>query len=237
MIGLGTLINVAGIVVGGLLGLAGGRFLTTQIQDAIMKSTAVCVIFVGIAGAIEQMMSVHGAGLTSGGTARIVISMAGGALIGELLGIERGVERFGSWLKRVTGNGGDATFVNAFVTASLTVCIGAMAVVGSIQDGLTGAWGTLALKGALDLLIICVMTASLGRGCIFSAIPVGLCEGAMTLAASALQPLMTDAAINSLAMVGSILIFCVGVNLIWERTFRVANMLPALLIAVALAYL
>ena len=127
--------------------------------------------------------------------------------------------------------------MNAFVTASLTVCIGAMAVVGSIQDGISGDWSTLGAKNILDLIIITVMTCSLGKGCAFSAIPVLALEGGMTLLATALKPLMTDLAMSYLSLVGSVLIFCVGLNLVWGRRVRVANLLPALVLAVAAAFL
>ena len=237
MPGLGTLVNMGLIVAGGLVGMVGGRLLDTRMQESLMRAAAVSVMFVGIAGAMEQMMSVHGAGLSSGGTAKIVISLSVGTLLGEALDIEGLIERLGRWLKRVSGSARDGSFVDAFVTASLTVSIGAMAVVGAIDDGLTGAWGTLALKGAIDAVIVCVMCASLGRGAIFSAVPVGIFQGSITLLARLLAPLMTDAAQAGLSMVGSILIFCVGANLIWERTFRVANMLPALVIAAALAFI
>ena len=236
MIGLGTLINMGLIIAGGVAGMLGGRFLVPRVRESLMKATALCVLFVGLAGALQQMLRVDGAGLASGGTMRILISLAAGALAGEAIDLESLIERFGSWLKRATGNGDDSSFVGAFVTASLTVCIGAMAVVGSIQDGISGDWSTLALKGALDAVIICVMTASLGRGCIFAAVPVGIFQGAITLIARAIEPLMTTGAVNALSMVGSILIFCVGVNLIWPKTFRVANMLPAVVVAVLLAY-
>ena len=235
MIGLGTVINAGAIVAGGIAGLVGGRLLTPRIQETLMRSTAVCVMFVGIAGAIEQMMSVHGSGLSSGGTARILVSLAVGSLAGEAADLEGLMGRFGAWVREKSGNGGDGSFVDAFVTASLTVCIGAMAVVGAIQDGVSGDWGTLALKGALDALIVCVMAASLGRGAIFSAIPVAIFQGSVTLAARGIAPLLTDAAVNGISMVGSILIFCVGVNLIWPKTFRVANMLPAVLVAAVAA--
>ena len=122
------------------------------------------------------------------------------------------------------------------MTASLTVAIGAMSIVGAIQDGIAGDWSTLALKGAIDALLICTMTASMGRGCIFSAIPVLVFQGAITLLARLLQPIMTATAIANLSTMGSILIFCVGVNLIWGTKFRVANMLPALIVAVAAAF-
>lgn len=122
------------------------------------------------------------------------------------------------------------------MTASLTVAVDAMSIVGAIQDGIAGDWSTLALKGAIDALLICTMTASMGRGCIFSAIPVLVFQGTITLLARLLQPIMTAAAVGNLSTVGSILIFCVGVNLIWGTKFRVANMLPALIVAVAAAF-
>ena len=123
------------------------------------------------------------------------------------------------------------------MTASLAVSIGAMAIMGAIQDGLTGDCTTLAVKSVLDFIIIAVMTASLGRGCAFSAIPVFVFEGGMTLLARLLAPVMTDAAIANLSLIGSILIFCIGVNLIWGKKLRVANMLPAVLLAILAAYL
>ena len=136
-----------------------------------------------------------------------------------------------------TGNGGDNGFVNAFVTASLTVCIGAMAIVGAIQDGILGDYSTLAVKAVLDLIIIAVMTSSMGKGAVFSAIPVFLFEGAVTLLARLVSPIMTELAIAYLSLIGSVLIFCVGVNLVWGKTLRVANMLPAVVLAVLAAYL
>ena len=124
-----------------------------------------------------------------------------------------------------------------FVTASLTVCIGAMAIVGSIQDGIYGDYSILATKAVLDLIIILVMTCSMGVGCIFSAVPVALFEGLMTLLARLIRPLMTETALFNLSMIGSILIFCVGLNLVWEKKIRVANLLPAMILAVILAFL
>ena len=167
----------------------------------------------------------------------VVLTLALGTIIGELCGIEKGFEHFGEWLKNKTGNSGDSQFVNAFVTASLTVCIGAMAIVGAIQDGIKGDFSTLAVKSVLDFIIVAVMTSSLGKGCAFSAIPVFIFEGLITLLANLISPLMTELAIAYLSLVGSILIFCVGVNLVWGKKFRVANMLPSVVLAVAAAYL
>ena len=123
------------------------------------------------------------------------------------------------------------------MTASLTVCIGAMAIVGSIQDGILGDYSTLAVKSVLDFIIIIVMTSSMGKGAAFSAIPVVLFEGGVTLLAKVIAPVMTPLAISYLSLVGSVLIFCVGVNLVWGKRLKVANMLPAVLFAVLAAYL
>ncbi|MCD7737017.1 MAG: DUF554 domain-containing protein [Lachnospiraceae bacterium] len=188
-------------------------------------------MFIGIGGALEKMLSVSDGQLSSGKSMMIIGCFALGALIGEALNIEQHIENFGEWLKRRSGNADDNSFVGAFVTASFTVCIGAMAIVGSIQDGMSGDPTTLMMKAILDFLIIMVMSASLGKGCIFSAIPVGIFQGSITILASALSPLMTEGTLNSISLIGSMLIFCVGVNLIWEHKLRVANMLPAILIA------
>ena len=185
---------------------------------------------------MSGMLTVSGGEISAGGSALVVVSLALGSLIGEMLDLERQIDRFGEWLKYATGSSGDSEFVDAFVTASLSVAIGAMSIVGSIQDGMTGDWTTLAIKGGIDALLVCTMTASMGKGCIFAAIPVLTLQGALTLLASFLQPLMTAAALANLSTVGSILIFCIGINLIWPKTFRVANMLPAVVVAMAAAF-
>lgn len=237
MVGLGTIINTLAIILGGLGGLLFGRFLKESVQDALCKACGVSTLFLGIAGALEGMLTVEGTGVVSGGTMLVIGCIALGSLIGALLNLEDGMEHFGQWLKIKTGNARDARFVDAFVTASLTVCIGAMAIVGSIQDGIKGDYSILAAKAVLDFIIIMVMTCSMGKGCIFSAIPVAIFQGSITALAGLIKPLMTDAALSNLSMIGSILIFCVGVNLVWGKKLQVANMLPAVVLAVAAAFL
>lgn len=237
MIGFGTIINSISIVAGGVIGTFTGKLFRQEQQDALTKVCGISVLFIAIAGAMQGMLNIEDGSLTSGKSMLVVLSLAVGTVIGELIGIENGFERFGEWLKRKTGNSGDPEFVNAFVTASLTVCIGAMAVVGAIQDGILGDYATLAVKSVLDFIIVAVMTSSMGKGCAFSAIPVFIFEGAITLLARIISPIMTDLAISYLSLIGSILIFCVGVNLVWGKKIRVANMLPALVLAVIAAYL
>ena len=167
MIGLGTLINGAAIVGGGLLGNFTGKLFQQDQQESLNKACGISVIFIAIAGAMQGMLSIDGGAIASGKSMLVVLCLAAGTIIGELIGIENGFERFGEWLKVKTGNSGDASFVNAFVTTSLTVCIGAMAIVGAIQDGILGDYSTLAVKSVLDFIIVAVMTSSMGKGCAF----------------------------------------------------------------------
>ena len=237
MIGLGTIINSAAIVAGGVIGQFAGKLFRQEQQEALTKACGISVLFIAIAGAMQGMLSIDGGEILSGKSMLVVLCLALGTVIGEMIGIEDGFERFGEWLKMKTGNSGDKQFVNAFVTASLTVCIGAMAIVGAIQDGISGDYSTLAVKAVLDFIMVAVMTSSLGKGSGFSAIPVLLFEGTITLLARLVAPVMTQTAVAYLSLVGSVLIFCVGVNLVWGKMIRVANMLPAVVFAVLAAYL
>ena len=237
MYGLGTIINTLAILAGGLLGALFGKFLSDSAQDTLTKVCGVSTLFIAISGALEGMLTVENGTIVSGGSMLIVICLAIGAVIGEILNIEDAFERFGQWLKVKSGNAKDQGFVNAFVTASLTVCIGAMAIVGSIQDGIMGDYSILATKAVLDLIIIMVMSCSMGKGAVFSAIPVAIFQGSITALAGFVRPLMTEAALNNLALVGNVLIFCVGINLVWGKKVKVANLLPAIVVAVIAAFL
>lgn len=237
MFALGTIVNTAAIILGGFLGLLFGGLLQQRHQDSLCKTCGVCTLFIGISGALEGMLTVEGTSVTGGGSLLIIGCLAIGAFLGELLNIEDAFERFGVWLKVKTGNAKDQGFVNGFVTASLTVCIGAMAIVGAIQDGIQGDPSILYTKAVLDLIIITVMTCSMGKGCMFSAIPVAILQGSVTVLAKLIEPLMTPLALSNLSLVGSILIFCVGINLVWGKQIRVANLLPAIVLAVIAAFL
>ena len=237
MYGLGTIINTVAIVAGGLGGALFGRLLKENVQDTLTKCCGVSTLFIAVTGALEQMLTVENGAVVSHGAMLVIGCLTIGAVIGELLNLEGAFERFGEWLKQKTGNAKDKRFVDAFVTASLTVCIGAMAIVGSIEDGITGDYSILATKSVLDYIIIMVMSCSMGRGAVFSAIPVAILQGSITALAGLLRPVMTAAALGNLSMVGNVLIFCVGINLVWGKKVRVANLLPAIVIAVAAAFL
>ena len=172
MIGLGTIINTAAILVGGMLGGLFGRFLNRSTQNTLTTVCGVSTLFIAVSGALEGMLRVENGSVVSSGAMLIIGCLAVGGFVGELLDIENGFERFGEWLKLKTGNAKDRGFVDAFVTASLTVCIGAMAIVGSIQDGIIGDYSILATKSVLDLIIIMVMTCSMGGARFFLPFPL-----------------------------------------------------------------
>ena len=134
MIGLGTIINSAAIIAGGLVGHFTGRLFREDQQDALTKTCGVSVLFIATAGAMQGMLHIDGGRILSGQSMLVVLCLAFGTFIGEIIGIEKGFVLFGEWLKMKSGNSGDRQFVNAFVTASLTVCIGAMAIVGAHGD-------------------------------------------------------------------------------------------------------
>ena len=234
--GFGTVVNCVALIIGGLLGLTIGRFLNRKLQQTLQMACAIAVIFIGIGATMTKMLRVTSDGaLEMTGAMMMIASLTLGGLLGEIIDIDGKFERFGEWLKIKTGNEGDNKFLDGFVTASLTFCIGAMSVLGPINDALLGDCTVLYMKSVLDLTLVMVMAASLGKGCVFSSVSVGLFQGAVTIFAGLLEPLMTTAALDNLSYVGNILIFCVGINLMFGNKIRVANLLPALVIAVVQA--
>lgn len=231
MPGLGTLVNVLAIILGGTIGVLFGKKIPSRFQETIQTGNAVAVLFIGIGGTMQHMLKMSDGTFSTQGTMMMIFSMAIGGVLGEWLNIEARMIRFGAWLREKTGNAKDSRFIDGFVVSSLTVCIGAMAIVGSIQDGIRADHSILFAKAILDLIIVMVFATTKGKGCVFSAIPVGILQGSITLLAKMISPVITDTAMSNLSYVGSILIFCVGVNLLFDRKIRVANLLPALIVA------
>lgn len=233
MIGLGTIVNVLAVIGGGFIGLLLRGGMNPRYQEAIVRIMGLCTIFIGASGTLEHMLSVEGAalvGLPIKDTLLMILSMALGTFIGEVLDFDGKLERFGARLKKVATRGEDSRFIEGFVTASLTVCIGAMAIVGSIQDGLSRDPSTLFTKSVLDFIILIIYASTYGKGALFSAIPVAILQGGVTLCAGLLSPFFSPLVIANLSFLGSMMIFCVGCNLAFQAKFRVANMLPALVL-------
>ena len=216
MAGLGTLINALAIIAGGIIGMVFGKKIPERMQETLLKVNGTAVLFIGIGGAMSKMLTIKDGVVNTQGSMMMIGSLAIGTVVGELLDLDGWMHRFGVCLQKKTGNGSDSHFIEGFVSASLTVCIGAMAIVGAIADGIDGNHSVLFAKAVLDLIIVMVMSASLGKGCLFSFIPVVILQGSVTLLAKLIAPLITAAALNNISYVGSVLIFCVGVNLVFD---------------------
>ncbi len=238
MPGLGTIVNVVAIILGALIGMLCGKKIKADTRNSLTQVLGLCVMFVGGSGAIKGLLFTegHAALPDSYPTLMMILSLVLGTLCGELLKIETRLERFGEWLKSKVKAENDVGFVPAFVNTSLVVCVGAMAVVGSIEDGLLGQYTTLFAKALLDFLIVIMMASATGIGCLFSFLPVGILQGSVTAVAKLAQPLLTyGTAIADLSTVGAVMICAVGINLAFGKKFRVGNMLPSLIFAVLIA--
>ena len=232
MIGMGTIINAALTLVGGALGFFFGKALKERYQNIMIAGCGLSTIFIGASGTFKQMLTLTDGVLGTQGEMMLVISMCLGGLLGEILNIEGNLERFGEWLKIKSHSEGDTRFIDGFTSASFTICIGAMAIIGPMNDALYHDYTILTTKGILDMIIVMALTASMGKGAVFSVIPMAIWQGLMTVLAAFVGPLMTDAALSCLSIVGNVLIFGVGVNLAFGKKIKVANYLPALIIAV-----
>ena len=164
MRGMGTIVNVLAIIIGGSLGLFCKNLLKDRYQETIMKATGIATMFLALSGTLSKMFVIQQVGIQTTGSMNVILSLVIGALIGEMIDIDHLFEKFGNWLKLKTKSQGDHQFVNAFVTASLTVCIGAMAIIGAIQDGIYANPSILFAKAVLDFVIILVMSSSMGKG-------------------------------------------------------------------------
>ena len=237
----GTLVNAAAILVGSLLGMlltwlaghfstllpAGSTLLAERLKTIIMQGVALCVMYLGISGCLEGNNSLIA-----------ILSMVLGALIGELLDLDKRMRSLGDWVQKRTEhlvtNGGQASISEGFVTASLLFCVGAMALVGALQDGLTGDHSTLFAKSLLDGISSIVFGASLGLGVAFSAVAILLYQGSISLMASFLQPYLGDAVIAEMTCVGSLLIVALSLNMLGLTKIKVMNLVPAIFLPILL---
>lgn len=236
MPGIGTIVNVTAVILGGIAGLLFGKKIKEDIRQSLMKAAGVAVIFIGTSGALSGLLRVSenaDGTLTTYGALMMIVSLIIGTLSGELLKIEKKLDRFGEWLKIKTNATEDGGFVGAFVNTSLIICVGAMAVVGAIEDGISKNPSTLFAKALLDFLIVIIMTSTLGKGCIFAFIPIGIFQGTITALSKFAEPLLSmGTVISDMSLVGNVLIFCVGINICFGKKFNVGNMLPSLIVAI-----
>lgn len=229
---MGTLINVAAVLLGGILGKFFKGSILKRYESSLMHALGLCTLYIGISGTLSRMMSIHNGTLESSGTMLMIFSLLLGTLAGEFLQIEMRLEHLGERLKKAVHAVNDAKFVDAFMANTLVICVGAMAIIGSLQDGLSGDYSMLTAKAALDCVITLIFASTLGIGAAFAALPLGIYQGAITLLAFFIEPYLSDALIGDLSFIGSILITGVGINLLFQKGIKLANMLPAILVPV-----
>lgn len=198
-----------------------------------MQACGVATIFIGVAGTMQGMLSVTDGKIETKGAMLLIFSLVLGGIAGQAMNLEGRLDRVGERIKALANVREDSRFVEGFVNASLIICVGAMAIVGSIQDGLNGDYSMLAAKSILDFVIVVPFASNYGLGVMFSAVPVLLYEGGITLLAVLFGPVMGQTLIAELSYVGSALIFCVGANIAFGKKFSVGNMLPAFFVPVA----
>jgi uncharacterized membrane protein YqgA involved in biofilm formation len=215
---LGPLVNALVIVVGAFFGRFVVKGIPQRFEETVKKAIGLSIVFVGIKGALDNQEVLL-----------LILSMVCGAVIGELLNIDRLMNRFGSWAERKLGMSG-GTFAKGFVSASILFCTGSMAIVGSLQSGLTGNHETLFAKSILDGALSIVFAASLGLGVACAAAPVLIYQGAIVLGSLAVKDLLSPALIREMSAVGSLLVAAIGFNFLVAREIRVANLIPAIFI-------
>lgn len=215
---LGTIVNCLAIIAGGLVGLLFKNGIPDRYNQTVMQAVGLAVLLVGLKTAI-----------VSDDLLVIIISLAIGALVGEWIGIEGRLEQLGKFLEKKFSKGSNG-FAQGFVTASLIYCVGSMAIVGSLESGLSGNHATLFAKSCLDGIVSIILSSSLGMGVLFSAVPVLLYQGSITLLATVLKPLLVPAVIAQMSGVGGLLILGIGMNMLREKKIKVGNMLPAIFI-------
>ena len=218
---------------GSAIGMVLRRDLKKEMEQSLMSACGVASMFIGVAGTLQGMLRVENGSIETQGSMLLIFSLVLGGLLGELIDIEKRMDTRGEKLKAMFHAERDARFVEGFVNTSLIICVGAMAIVGSIQDGLTGDATMLTAKAVLDFAIVIVLASTYGVGVMCSALAILVYEGSLTLLAHFAGNFIGEALIANLSFIGSSLIFCVGVNIAFGKKFRVGNMLPALLVPVA----
>lgn len=234
MTGLGTLGNIVAILIGSTIGLILKGALKKKYQDTIMAALGLAVMFIGISGALQGLFVVKDGRIETVNIMLMIVSLAIGAFFGEWIDIEARLDSVGEWLKitlKVKGEKGQG-FVDGFVNSSLLFCIGAMAIIGSLQDGLSGDPSMLLAKGFIDGVVAIFFASTLGIGVFFSILPVGIYQGLITFSASFIEPYLNDRLISNISFIGSILIFGIGINMIFGKKIKCGNLLPAVLVPV-----
>lgn len=214
---IGTLVNAAAIVTGGVIGRLLKKGIKNRYKATIMHAIGLSVILIGFRSALKATDLLG-----------LIICMTLGSLMGEALKIEDRLEALGDYAEKRFGGPVNGGFSKGFVTASLVFCVGSMAIVGSLESGLTGKHDTLFAKSLLDGITSVIFASTFGSGVIFSAVPVLFYQGTITVGASLLKPFLTTDVIAQMSGVGGLLIAAIGINMLQIARIKVGNMLPAI---------
>lgn len=230
MPGLGTIVNALAIIVGATFGFFAKGKIAERFQKIIMQVIGLSTIFIGISGVLSQMFLLDGKTISTQYTLQMILFLVIGSIIGEAIDVEEKLDAFGDWCKSKLHAGADKEgfFVEGFISSSLLFCIGAMAIIGSLEDGINHNHTILFTKSLMDGISALIFAASFGIGVYFSVIPLVIYQGLLTLLANVISPFLTDSVIGQMSLVGSILIFALGTNLIFGKKLKVGNMLPAI---------
>lgn len=226
MVLIGAIANGFAVLFGGIFGVLFKKGLPEHVKKLMLEGVGICVVYVGISGALKGHNTIY-----------IVISMVIGAIIGELIDFDRYINNFGKRMQSLLRVGPKSSFAEGFVTSSLFICVGAMAIVGSLQAGLNGSNSTLFTKSMIDGIFALIMASTLGLGVAFAGVSVVIYEAILTLLAHQLAGLFTATAIDEVTCAGSLLILIIGLNMLKITDIKVANLLlvpfiPVLLVAV-----
>lgn len=229
---MGTIVNAAAIVIASLLGLKLRSFLSKQLEHTLQQMVGIVVMLIGLIGVLKAVLLIDPVTmeLQDQGILLLLVSLVIGVVLGETWNLEDKLYRAGAVLERKFQKEG---FANAFISASMIFCIGAMAIVGSIQDGINHDPSVLYVKAALDFITAMILASALGFGVLFSGISVLFYQGLITVLASGLAPYASPQLIQEICMVGYVLVLCIGLNFVGNIKIRTANALPAMLIPIA----
>jgi len=231
MTGFGTIVNFITIIIGGAAGLVLKKYISKRIMDTVMQGIALAVIVIGISGTLSAAFRIVDGIIISEYVLIMIISLALGAFFGELIKIEQGLEKFGAFCEnRLKKPDEESTFAQGFVTATLVFCVGSMAIVGSLEDGINKNSDILVAKAIIDGITAMIFASTMGIGVLFSALTVGLYQGTITLLAVAAAPFFNDTVVMQMSLVGSILIMSIGLNMLKVSKIKTGNLLPAIFI-------
>ena len=226
----GTIVNTVAVIAGGLIGLLCRRGLNEKIQQAMTYMLGIATCVIGANGLISTMITAGSDGrLSSSGELLLLVSLAVGTVLGELLRLDDRLSRLGD---RIEARLGASNFSKGFISASLLFCVGAMTIIGALNDGLTGDSGVLLIKSALDFIAAIVLASTLGAGVPFAAVTVLVYQGALSLCAGFLAPVLAGELLQEICMVGYAVVLCIGINFFGGVKIKTANLLPSLLVPV-----